>query len=321
MNRRDVLLLWAITALPVSVRAQDRPRIIGFVSWWPPQVAVHAEQFRKGMSDLGYVEGRDIVVKAHFVGGSQESARDVIRTLVLNKVEVLVVSTTPAIAIAKEEAGTLPIVMSPVSDPIAAGFAKSLSRPGGNLTGMSTFSPGLVAKRLELVREIRPELRTIAFLGSSKDVNTATFLKGLNAEANRIGLKLLPYLIDGPANIEPQLLEAMRREGAEAVMVQPIFMGHQETIVPLANAAGLPIVADYSLFAEAGALFTYGIDDHAQMRKAAYFVDQILRGVPPGDLPIQQPTEFRLVVNAAAAKRFGWTIPVSILALADTVIE
>jgi putative tryptophan/tyrosine transport system substrate-binding protein len=291
------------------------------VSWWPSEVAVHAEQFRKGLRDLGYVEGRDVTVEAHFTDGDRERTRAVIRKLVRDKVNLLVVSTTPAIAVAKEEAGSLPIVMSPVSDPIAAGFAKSLSHPGGNLTGMTTFSPGLVAKRIELMKEIRPELRTIAFLGSSKDVNTATFLRGMEAEADRIGLRLLPHLIDGPARIDPAVFETMQREGAEAVIVQPIFMGHQVRIISLAGAVDLPVMADYSLFAQAGAVFSYGIDDHAQMRRAAYFVDRILRGAHPGDLPIQQPTEFRLVVNVGAARRFGWVIPLSVLARADEVIE
>lgn len=291
------------------------------MSWWLQEVSSHAEQFRKGLRDFGYVEGRDVTVEAHFTNGDRERTRDVIRKLVRDKVDILVVSTTPAIVVAKEEAGSLPSVMSPVSDPIAAGFAKTLSHPGGNLTGMTTFSPGLVAKRVELMKEIRPELRVVAFLGSSRNVNTATFLRSMQAEADRSGLRLIPYLIDGPARIDPAVFETMRHEGAEAVIVQPIFMGHQERIIPLANAARLPVVADYSLFAQAGAVFTYGINDHAQMRQAAYFVDRILKGAHPGDLPIQQPTEFRLVVNAGAAKRFGWAIPLSVLARADEVIE
>ncbi|MBB3020960.1 putative ABC transport system substrate-binding protein [Microvirga lupini] len=291
------------------------------MSWWPPEVAVHAEQFRKGLRDLGYVEGRDITVEAHFTDGNRDRTRAVVRKLIEDKVDILVVSTTPAIAVTKEEAGSLHIVISLVSDPLAAGFAASLSNPGGNLTGMTTFSPGLVAKRVELMKEIRPELRVIAFLGSSRDVNTGTFLRNMQTEADRSGLRLIPYLIDGPARIDRAVFEAMRHEGAEAVIVQPIFMGHQERIIHLANAAGLPIVADYSLFAHAGAMFTYGIDDHAQMRRAAYFVDRIFKGAHPGDLPIQQPTEFRLVVNAGAAKRFGWAIPLSVLARADEVIE
>lgn len=321
MKRREFLVFCLAAIWPLPLRSQQFVYRIGFVSWWPPQVAVHAEQFRKGLRDLGYIEGRDITFEAHFTDGDRERTREVIRKLIADKIDILVVSATPAIAIAKEEAGSLPIVMSPVSDPIAAGFAKSLSHPGGNLTGMSTFSPVLVAKRIEMIKEIRPELRAIAFLGSSKDVNTSTFLGGMQAEADRIGLRVLPHLVDSPERIDPGVFETMRREGAEAVIVQPIFMGHQDKIVAFASAAGLPVVADYSLFAEAGAVFTYGIDDHAQMRRAAYFVDKIFKGAHPGDLPIQQPTEFRLVVNTGAAKRFGWVVPLSILAHADEVIE
>lgn len=321
MRRREFLAACCAVLCVSPTHAQSGPRKIGFVSWWPPQVAVHADRFRKGLQELGYVEGRDIVVEAHFTGGNPDQTREVIRRLVQQRVDILVVSATPAISIAKQEAGSLPIVMSPVSDPIAAGFAESLARPGGNLTGMSTFSPNLVAKRIEFLKEIKPDLRVIGFLGSSKDANTATFVRGLRREAERISLNLIVQLVDGPENIQASMFEAMRREGAEAVIVQPIFMGYQERIVSLANEAALPIVGDYSLFAEAGAVIAFGIDDYEQMRQAAYFVDQIFKGAHPADLPIQQPSKFRLVVNVGAAKRFGWSIPVPILASADEVIE
>jgi putative tryptophan/tyrosine transport system substrate-binding protein len=321
MTRRELLAAcFAVLYLPPAY-TQQRPRKIGFVSWWPPQVAVHADRFRKGLRELGYMEGQDVVVEAHFTGGNPDLTRAVIRKLVQQGVDVLVVSATPAISIAKEEAGSLPIVMSPVSDPIAAGFAESLARPGGNLTGMSTFSPNLVAKRVEFLKEIKPGLRVIGFLGSSRDPNAATFVRGLQKEAERIGLQLIVQLVDGPEGIGTSTFEALRRDGAEAVIVQPIFMGHQGSIITRANDAALPVIGDYSLFAEDGAVFAYGIDDYEQMRQAAYFVDRIFKGARPADLPIQQPSKFRLVVNIGAARRFGWSIPVSILASADQVIE
>jgi putative ABC transport system substrate-binding protein len=291
------------------------------VSWFTPQLAVHAEQFRKGLRDLGYIEGRDITVEAHFTSGDRDRTREVVRKYVQDKVDVLVVEATPAIAIAKQEAGSLPIVMAMVSDPIAAGFAQSLSRPGGNITGRTMFGPDLAGKRIDLLKEIRPGLRTVAFLGSSLDVNTVRFVRGTEAETDRIGLKLIVKLVEGPAKIEPAVFEDLRREGAEAVIVQPIFGGYQETIMALANEAGLPVVADWPIFAEAGALLTYGIDSYANLRRAAYFVDRIVKGASPADLPIEQPTETRLVVNVAAARRFGWTIPPTVLARADEVIE
>jgi putative ABC transport system substrate-binding protein len=321
MRRRHFLVGCLASASPLAAQAQQGLRKIGFVSWFTPQLAAHAEQFRKGMRDLGYVEGRDVVIEAHFTSGDRDRTRAIVRKYVQDRVDVLVVEATPAIAIAKQEAGSLPIVTPMVSDPIAAGFAQSLSRPGGNITGRTMFGPDLAGKRIDLLREIRPGLRVVGFLGSSLDVNAVKFVQSTQAETDRTGLNLIVKLVDGPAKIDFPLLQNLRHEGAEVVIVQPIFGGHQDTIVTLANEVGLPVVADWPVFAEAGALLTYGIDSYANLRRAAYFVDRILKGASPADLPIEQPTEARLVVNAAAAKRFGWAIPPSVLARADEVIE
>ena len=321
MRRREFVIGCVASALPVAAHAQQNSRKIGFLSWFTPQLGAHAEQFRKGLRDLGYVEGRDVMVEAHFTSGDRDRTREIIRQYVRDKVDVLVVEATPAIAVAKQEAGSMPIVMAMVSDPIAAGFAQSLSRPGGNLTGRTMFGPDLAGKRIDLLKEIRPGLRTVAFLGSSLDVNSVRFVRETQAETDRSGLKLVVHLVEGPKAIDAGVFEAMRRDGAEAVIVQPIFGGYQETILALANEAGLPVVADWGMFAEAGAVLTYGIDTHANLRRAAYFVDRIFKGARPADLPIEQPTETKLVINVAAAKRFGLTIPPSLLALADEVIE
>ena len=321
VRRRDFLLGCAAATFPFRALAQPAPRKIGFLSWFTPEVAAHAEQFQKGLRDLGYVEGRDVTVEAHFTSGDRERTREVVRTYVRDRVDVLVVEATPAIAIAKEEAGSLPIVTPMVSDPIAAGFAQSLPRPGGNITGRTMFGPDLAGKRIDILREIRPGLRTVAFLGSSLDVNTIRFVQGTQAETDRAGMKLLVRMVEGPAKIDAAVFEGLRREGAEVVIVQPIFGGYQEPILALANEVGLPVVADWLMFAEAGAVLTYGIDTYANMRRAAYFVDRIFKGANPADLPFEQPTETKLAINLAAAKRFGWTIPPSVLARADEVIE
>jgi putative tryptophan/tyrosine transport system substrate-binding protein len=287
-------------------QGQQGLRKIGFVSWFAPSIAVHAEQFRKGLRDLGYVEGRDVAVEAHFTAGDLERTREVLRKLVQGKVDILVVEATPAIAVAKQEAGSLPIVMTLVSDPIAAGFAQSLSRPGGNLTGRTMLGPNLAGKRIDLIKEMRPQLRTVAFLGSAKDVNTARFVEGTRAETDRAGMKLIVRLVESPESIDTALFDVT---------------GHHHAIVPMASDAGLPVVSDWIMFAEAGAVFTLGVDTYANMRRAAYFVDRIFKGTPPAELPIEQPTEVRLTVNAIAARRFGWQLPPSLLARADEVIE
>jgi putative tryptophan/tyrosine transport system substrate-binding protein len=321
MRRRVFLLGCAASALPGRARAQPALRKIGYISWFSPAVAAQVEQFRTGMRDLGYVEGRDFAVEAHFTDGDRTRTREVARKLVRDKADVLVVVATPAIAIAREEAGPVPIVMASVADPITAGFAHSLARPGGNLTGRTMFGPDLAGKRIDLLREIRPGLRTIAFLGSSSNVLTPRFVREMQAQTDRSGLTLLVKLVDGPHAIDAGVFETMRREGAEAVIVHPIFNTYQHAIVPLGNATGLPVVTDHAEFARAGAVLTYGIDLDANIRRAAYFVDRIFKGASPADLPIEQPSETRLAVNLAAARRFGWSIPPAVIAGADEVIE
>lgn len=321
MRRREVMFGCLACAFPASAWAQQEPQKIGYVSWFSHELAAHADEFRKGMRDLGYVEGRDITIEAHFTNGDRERTREILRRLVRDNARILVVTATPAIGIAKQEAGAIPIVMAGVSDPIAAGFAQSLSHPGGNITGRTMFGPDLAGKRIELLKEIRPEIRTIAFLGSSMDVNTVTFVRGTQAGADQSGLKLVIHLVQGPKALDTAAFEAMRSAGAEAVVVQPIFAGDQQKILELSNAAGLPVVADWAIFAEAGAVLTFGIDDRAMVRRAAYFVDRIMKGASPADLPIEQPTETRLVLNVAAAKRFGWSVPAFLMLRADEVIE
>ncbi len=322
MRRREfILACGAAAVLPLSAIAQHAPKKIGFVSWFSDETAAHVEHFRRGMRDLGYVEGRDFSLEAHFTNGDRERTAEVVRRRVREGADILVAVATPAIAAAKQEAGPVPIVMGAVSDPVAAGFAASLSRPGGTITGRTMFGPELTGKRIDLIREIRPELQTVAFLGTSTDVNTARFVNGTQAEVDRSGLNLVVELVEGPKGLDAETFEALRRGGAEAVVVQPIFAGNQARIVGLANEVGLPVIADFAMFADAGALLTYGIDMDANMYRAAYFVDRILRGASPAELPIEQPTETKLVVNLAAAERFGWTIPPSVLARADEIIE
>jgi ABC-type uncharacterized transport system substrate-binding protein len=322
LRRREFLLACAV--VPVSSPAlgtQPSLRRIGYVSWFSPAVSGQVEQFRKGMRDLGYIEGRDFTLDAHFTDGDRERTREVVRKLVQEKAEILVAVATPAIAMAKQEGGSLPIVMASVADPIASGFAQSLSRPGGNLTGRMMFGPELAGKRIDLVREIRPELRTIALLSSSLAAPSIRLVRETQAEADRSNLRLVARVVPGANAINLALFEAIRSEGVEAVIVAAIFSTYEAAIMKVANEVALPVIADYVEFAKAGAVLTYGIDLDANVRRAAYFVDRIFRGATPADLPIEQPTETKLAINLTAAKRFGWTISPSVLARADQVFE
>jgi putative ABC transport system substrate-binding protein len=321
MKRREfITALTGLAALPLAARGQQtKIAKLGFVSWQSPAGEGQVEFLREGLTRLGYVEGRNIELETWFTDGNRERTQEVIRGLVQKPVDVLIVRVTPAAQLAKEATQTIPIVMI-VADALATGLVPSLSRPGGNLTGLSLASPDLAGKRLELVREIKPDIRTIAFLGLAEQ-QTATFVRETTAAAKVMGLNLVVRIIDSPEMLDGALFETMKRDGVEAVIVQPVFTGQQDRVVSLATRSQLPVIADFPAFAKAGALFSLGVDEADILRRAAYFVDRILKGAKPADLPIEQPTTFRLSVNVRTASALGWTIPPLLLSRADEVIE
>jgi putative ABC transport system substrate-binding protein len=322
MKRRDLLAALLVSAFagPASAAANNKKIQIGFLSWFGPSMKADVDRFREGMQQAGYAEGKDYDVEATFVAGNRALCQEVARRLVQKPVDILVAVATPAVQICKEATQTLPIVMV-TANALATGLVPSLSRPSGNLTGVSLLLTDLAGKKLELLRDIRPTLRAISFLGSAKDPNTATFVRETKAAADHLGVVLSVHLVDGPDAINPAVFDAMKAAGSEAVIAQPIFAGYQDEIVTLAKKARLPIIADWGFFAEAGALLTYGAPYAALTRRLAYYVDRILKGAAPADLPIEQPTEFELVVNTRTATELGWTIPQSVLIRADRVID
>jgi putative ABC transport system substrate-binding protein len=271
----------------------------------------------------GYVEGRNLEILTAFTGGDVTRTREAVQRFVDRGVDVLVVSATPVATIAKQatQIRKIPIVMAPVSDPVATGLVDSIARPGGHLTGMSMIGPDLTGKRLEFLHEIMPELKSIAFLGLTRDPNTKTFVSSIEAAAARIGLHLSVKLVDDASEIDSALMSTLKRQGVEAVVLQPIFMGYQDQILAAARAAKMPVVTDFPIFATAGALLTYGIDDRAQMQRAAYFIDRIVKGASPADLPIELPTQVAFLVNLKAARELGLTVPPLVIQRADEVIE
>ena len=322
LQRREFIALMAgAAAWPLAARAQPARMIeIGFVTWGSSAIRMRVEDLRQGLRDFGYVEGKNIRLESHFTDGNKERTREIIQALVAKPVDILVVWQTPAVHIAKEATKSIPIVIM-VADALATGIVPSLSHPGGNITGVSNTGPELAGKRLELLREIRPGLRTVVFLGSSNDPNGPTFARETAIAAQKIGLTSLTRLVDGPAAVDAALIQQLKRDGAEAIIAQPVFTSYRERIVALALDAGLPVISDFALFAEAGGLFTLGVDDGVQLRRTAYYVDRILKGAKPADLPVEQPTKFTLVINTVAAKKLGWTVPPLVLARAERVIE
>ncbi len=296
MLSRRVLIAGLGVALPAIADAQPRKIVVGLLSWWPAFMeGEYVPRLRKGLAALGYVEPRSLELLVTFTGGDPALTRETAKRMVARAVDVIVVSATPVATIVKEEtqASQIPVVMAPVSDPLATGLVQSIARPGGNLTGMSMAGPDLSGKRLQLLRDIMPNLEVLAFVGSNRDPNTKTFAASLE----------------------------LKQAGVQALNIQPIFIGQHVKIIETATRAGLPSTSDFPAFAEAGALFSYGLDDRARIERAAYFIDRIVKGAKPADLPVELPTEFALIVNRKAAAGFKLEIPAGVVAQANEVIE
>jgi putative ABC transport system substrate-binding protein len=320
MRRRQfVSLLGIAAAWPLAARAQGRIFRIGFVSWQAQAAEDQIKYLREGLAQFGYVEGRNISLEAFFTDGDPERTRAALRPLIDKPVDILILRVSPVAQIAKEMTRTIPIVML-AADPVATGLVPSLSHPGANLTGLSFASPDLAGKRFELVRDIKPDIKAIAFLGS-KQTSTASFIRETTEAAKVMGLKVVLRILDNPELLDRAVFESMKADGAEAVIVQPLFAGQEAKIVDLATQSRLAVIGEFSAFARAGGLFSLGVEETDVLRRAAYFVDRILKGAKPADLPVEQPTAFRFTLNVRAAKAIGWNIPPAVLSRADEVIE
>jgi putative ABC transport system substrate-binding protein len=325
MNRRifmqAALQTVAATALPPAMHAQGirtRPVRIGMLAWGratpgPNFIVDELEQ-------LGYVVGRDLVVERHFADGNAAALSRLASQLVQDKVDLIVAAATPAVHAAKAATKDIPIVMSNVADPVSTGLVDSLARPGGNITGVTFFGPAAAGKRIELLKQIVPGLQTIGFLGSSDDPNTATFVREIEAAANQMSYKCVPILIKD-ANDFANTFQAFQGT-VQAVMVQPIFIiDFAADIARLALQHALPTISDEVRFPRAGGLLSYGVDWPTLNRRAAHFVDRIIKGARPADLPVELPTNYQLIINTRTAKALGLIVPSHLLALADDLIE
>ena len=324
MRRREFIALLggATITWPLAAHAQpDRVPRIGVLWWFTSAQAEHVtETFRQALREAGYIEGQNIAVEHHFAEGRSDRAAEIAAELVRRPIDVIVAHATPSAHAAKNATQTIPVVLAPVSDPVATGLVASLARPGGNITGVSDMSPDLAAKRLELLREVLPGMTRVGFLGSMRDPNTRTFLRETQAAAETLGLQLQSVLVAGPEQFE-SAFDTLTQGRAEALIIQPIFTDHRARIVELATRHRLPTISVYRLFPEAGALMSLGPSIPELYRRAAVYVDKILKGAKPGDLPIEQPTTFALAINLKTAKAFGITIPEPVLVRADEVIE
>jgi putative ABC transport system substrate-binding protein len=324
MKRRDfiTLLVSAASGLPLAARAQGTRKVprIGILDFFPSAAsAITLEPFQQGLRELGHVEGQNIFVEYHSAEQRTERAAAIAADLVRREIDIIVAFATPAAHAAKSATSSIPVVIV-VADPLATGLVASLARPGGNLTGVSSTSTDLAGKRLELLRELRPGLAQVAYLGAANDPNTRTFLNETQAAADSIRVRVQPLLVTGSEEFEAAFA-VMLREGSEGVIVQPLFVGHRGQLAELAERHRLPMIVDQAEFAVAGALVAYGVNRRVLFRRPAFYVDRILKGAKPADLPIEQPTRFELTVNLKTAKALGLDIPPTILARADEVLE
>jgi len=326
MSLRQILLvplafgvLWA--TLPADAQQPRKVPRVGFVCALSGPSS-HTEEFLRGLRELGYVEGKNITVEYRFADGRLERFRDFAAELARQKVDIIVAASAQAIQPAKDATRTIPIIMAQSEDPVGSGFVAGLARPGGNLTGLTTMSPELSGKRLELLKDVVPRVSRVAVLWNGANPVAALELRETEVAARALGVKLQPLKVRGPNDLG-RAFSAMTRERAGALIVLPDFMffDHRARLVDLAAKGRLPVIYEGPEFAEAGGLLAYGPRYDDLFRRSAAFVDKILKGARPADLPVEQPTRFDLVLNLKTARALGLAIPQSVLIRADRVIQ
>lgn len=322
MRRRAFITLLggAAVAWPIAALAQQAAKpTIGFLrAGKPPKTWLEA--FQQGLRELGYVDGQNVIVEVRFTDGSVGQLPQLVDELVRLKANVIVASGSSAAAAAKKATSSVPIVFASVSNPVETGLVASLARPGGNITGMAFNSADLAGKRLELLRELIPGLRQVAILSHPGHPTDQVQLEGTEVAARTLGMTTKPLSVLSPSDFD-SAFKVARDTDAVLYLDGPFFTTHRAQLTGLTTASRLPAVYGYREMVEAGGLMSYGPQIADFHKRAATHVDKILKGAKPADLPVEQPTKFELVINLKTAKALGLTIPPSLLARADEVIE
>jgi putative tryptophan/tyrosine transport system substrate-binding protein len=310
--------------LPASAQQPAKvPRIgwlsIGFLS----TMSDRQQAFRHGLHELGYVEGKNILIEWRGADNIPERRQAVAEELVHLKVDVIVTAGGGATRPAKAATVTIPIVMASDDDPVGNGFVSSLARPGGNITGLSQLSPELSGKRLEILKEVLPKLSRLAVFGSSSEVGRSQVMKEIELAAAAYGVKIQYFDVLATKDIEPAFRAAVkgRTDAVLEIISGPIRSAYLKEFAELAIKNRLPVMRGRPEHVEAGGLMSYGVNLRDLDRRAATYVDKILKGAKPADLPVEQPTKFEFIINLKAAKQIGLTIPPNVLARADRVIR
>ena len=325
MNRREFITLLggAAAAWPLAARAeQARSPVIGFLG--SATLLVESQRvaaFVQRLHQLGWIENRNVAIEYRWAEGRTERFTELAAEFARLKVDLIVAATTPAVIAAKQATSVIPIVITTANDPVATGLVASLARPGGNVTGLSNQMADTAAKRLELLREVVPGLRRLAILGNAGNPGAVLDTREAQAAASAVGLEATTFEIRRAEEISP-LFEAFKGPtDALYVVSDPLMNTNRIRISTLALGARLPTMHGVRDYVEAGGLMSYGTNIVDQYRRAADYVDKILRGAKPGELPVEQPTKFDLVINLTTAKALGLTVSDKLLSLADEVIE
>ncbi len=329
MKRRSILVLLGGAALPwpLIARAQQdkRERRLGLLLPYvrsDPQVQARVNAFTAALQERGWVDGRNVRFEFRYTEGDSNRLPALAADLVLQMVDVILTAGTESTDAARKATKSIPIVMAAVGDPIAAGFITSLARPGANITGASLLATELTAKRLQLLKEVLPTLARLAVFWSSANASVVQKMKQIQVAAPQLQVQLLSLELRVPDDLEKGFESAVQF-GAQAIMTteDAIQISHRVRIVELGKQHGMPVASEFSEFAQAGALMSFGPSILDQFRHAAGYVDKLFNGAKPGDLPVEQATRFELVVNLQTAKALGLTIPPSVLSRADQIIQ
>jgi len=324
-RREFITLLGGAATWPLTARAQQSqrvPRIGVLLPGTAMSFAPRTQAFLGGLRDLGYVEGKTVAIEWKWGQDQVDRLPHLAAELVGSQVDVIVTGGTPAARALKNATRTIPIVMAMVGDPVGAGLVEGLDRPGGNATGLSVVATDLSGKRLQLLNEIVPGLSYIAVMSYGANPQSQMELRETQIAAGRLGLRLHSVPISADTSIE-NAFEKINKERVQALIVvtDPILYSHRSQILDLTAGNRLPAMYPYRAFPEGGGLISYAPSDRDVFRRAASYVDRILKGANPGDLPVEQPTKFELVINLKTATALGLTIPPTLLSTADEVIE
>jgi putative tryptophan/tyrosine transport system substrate-binding protein len=323
MKRRAFVLgLGTVAAAwPLRIQAEVGVRTIGL--WWPPaQLNDELSRYKRRLAELGWLEDRNVRFQARAWEGDMGMMREQAGELLELHPDVIVVSSNPALAILKPLSGRVPIVFVFVADPVGSGFVESLARPGGNITGFTNFEPAMGGKWLEVLREAVPAMTSVLVLMHPETAAHKEFWRKIEEAAGPLHIETIPAGIHNSTEIERAIAEfATRRDGGVIALPHPVTEVHRDLIIQQATSHSLPTIFAFAAHATAGALVTYGIDLAEALLRTTEYVDRILRGTKPADLPVQAPQTFELAVNLKTAKALGLTISPTLLARADKVIE